>query len=322
MDIMIASSPTILTTLDRSTTQLEPPKVKIHANFQIARPPPGPGPKSSALRLSPKLVLQIQQLIPRHRPIPVLEIWQPPLRKSNLTRDFAQRPKMRSGDIYATLDEPYICSRVALAQQERSPRGSPPLNHADEERSANPKRDIVAALCQDSASGGKEKEKDAAKTGRIHFRETQCSWQASVGITGPDKRPCYRFTILEETRGQSSVAASGPIFLQWEKRDVAGKNGMGAVQSTDGEQFVLLVIDRAAQRKSRVATMTPAGLEITVRKTSTLECLRSCWDLLQPISGPAGRRDDPDAPSDLERWLYTQVLTLGGWVAQQEGWLH
>lgn len=151
----------------------------------------------------------------------------------------------------------------------------------------------------------------------IHFRDAQRSWQASVGATGPEQNtPCYRFTIKDENRDSSDP---GRMILQWEKRPATSKNGTCASPS-DSEHFVLVLIDRKARRKSRIATMTPAGLEIVVRKSSIMEHLRVCLDLTEPVG--VSKDNEGDCYERLETWLYTQVLTLGVWVAYQEGWLN
>lgn len=218
----------------------------------------------------------------------MLEIWQPPFRKSKLTRDFHQRVKLRSGDVYATLDDSYITStgrREDSSNSEQDGDGAPPH------------KDIVAAMCQGD------------ETSDIHFRDARCSWQASAGSTGPQSTPCYRFTINDEKR---EAADPGRIILQWEKRSKEN-----APAGPSAEQFVLLLIDRKARRKSRIATMTPGGFEILVRKTSILEHLQVCFDLTKPVSSATA-----DPHEALEMWLYTQTLTLGIWVAYQEGWLN
>lgn len=277
----------------RPTSQ--PTRNKIHANFKIARPPP-----KSSLRLSAKLLLQIQQLSQHNRPVPVLEIWQPPLRKSKLTRDFAQRPKLRAGDIYATLDEPYMSSTSSARKDSTKSEE----HESSASNSSLQNKDIVAAICQLTG--------DEATTSTIYFRDAQASWQASVGTVGAENTPCYRFTINDERRQKSDP---GRMIMQWEKRGLAGKDG-SASQPFGSDQFVLVLIDRKARRKSRIATMTPGGLEIMVRKSSIMETLQVCLDLTSPVS-----TGNEDAHENLEMWLYTQVLTLGVCVAQQEGWL-
>ncbi|KAJ5784500.1 uncharacterized protein N7503_009712 [Penicillium pulvis] len=267
----------------------QPARTKIHANFKVARPPP-----KSSLRLAPKLLLQIQQVAVNHRPVPVLEIWQPPFRKSKLTRDFPQRPKLRSGDIYATSNEPYTMHASSI-------RADSTNSSEIEEDCCTPHRDIIAALCQ--SSNGE------TPASSIYFRNARSSWQGSVGVAGPEKTPCYRFTIKNDENKDS--VDPGRMILQWEKRSSTGKdNGPGS------DYFVLFLIDRTARRKSRLATMTMGGLEILVRKSSVMEHLQICMDLTDPLPTTNGA----SAHEALGAWVYTQLLTLGVWVAQQERW--
>lgn len=62
--------------------------------------------------------------------------------------------------------------------------------------------------------------------------------------------------------------------------------------------------------------MTRGGLEILVRKSSVMEHLQICMDLTDPLPTTT----DASAHEALEAWVYTELLTLGVWVAQQEGW--
>ncbi|CAG8039523.1 unnamed protein product [Penicillium nalgiovense] len=294
MDFAV-ESPDTMQTYDSDTSSEERPssqpiKTRIQARFKIARPPPK---SSQLLRLSPKLLLQIQQIPPNHRPVPVLEIWQPPLRKSKLTRSFPQRPKLGTRDIYATINEPYTTNN--------QPDGKDHPQEQDTHSNGIQEKDIVAAMCQPPSSD--------TPTPSIHFRDTKCIWQASASSAGPEKGTCYRFVIRkgENTTGTEQCR----MIMQWEKRTLAA-DGNAASGSPDNELFVLMAIDRKIRRKSRIATMTRDGFEISVRKSSILDHLRACLALTEPVAGGS---------ADLETWLYTLVLTLGVSVASQEGWL-
>ncbi|KAJ5928713.1 hypothetical protein N7466_007669 [Penicillium verhagenii] len=273
----------------------QPARTKIHANFQVARPAP-----KSSLRLAPKLLLQIQQIASNHRPVPVMEIWQPPFRKSKLTRGFPQRPKLRSGDIYATTNEPYFMDTNALRAHSTNS-----ASQDESDGSCTPHRDIVAALCQCASSSAE------TPTSSIHYRDARSCWQGSAGVAGVEKTPCYRFTIKNEQDGNQDAGNLGRMILQFEKRISTGKEN-----GPESEQFVLFLIDRTAKRKSRLATMTRSGVEILVRKSSVMEHLQICMDLTDPVPNTSGA----SAHEALETWLYTQVLTLGVCVAQQAGW--
>jgi hypothetical protein len=212
-----------------------------------------------------------------------------------LTKCFPQRPKLGTKDIYATLNEPYITNKQAEGQE--NPQEQDTKSNSIQEK------DIVAAMCQPSSNN------NTNPTSSIHFRDAKCIWQASASSAGPEKGTCYRFVIKKEDT--TATPEQGRMIMQWEKRAVSA-DGNGESGSTDSEHFVLVAIDRKARRKSRIATMTPGGLEITVRKSSILDHLRTCLALTEPVS---------EDSADLETWLYTLVLTLGASVASQEGWL-
>ncbi|KAJ5429270.1 hypothetical protein N7491_006286 [Penicillium cf. griseofulvum] len=267
----------------------QPVSAKIQAKFQIALPPPK---SSQLLRLSPKLLLQLQQLPSNHRPVPVLEIWQPPLRKSKLTKRFPQHPKLGKRDIYATLNEPYITNKQPNRQDH--------LQEQDTQSNNIQKEDIVAAMCQASSSDN--------PASSIHFRDTRCIWQVGANSAGPGKGTCYRFVIKEETTTGSEHCR---MIMQWEKR-VISANGSAASGSRGNEEFALLIVDCETRRKYRIATMTRGEIEITVRKSSILDRLRTYMALTEPVS---------EGTIELETWLYTLVLSLGVSVAFQEGWL-
>lgn len=138
-------------------------------------------------------------------------------------------------------------------------------------------------------------------------------------MAGPNHDiPSYRFTLVDN-KSSESEQQPGRIILQWEKRDLPKNQSQNQNQSQNNtDQFVLMLIDRQAKRKSRIATMTPGGLEVFVRKSSIMESLRVCFNLTSPSATVTSGRDPHEV---LESWLYTHVLTLGVWVASQEGWL-
>jgi hypothetical protein len=214
-----------------------------------------------------------------------------------LTRGFPQRPKLSAKDLYATLNEPYITKNERPDQEQSQIHNEP----------TNQEKDIVAAMCYPPTG-------DNPSSSAIHFRDARCIWQAVSSPAGPGQSTsCYRFAIKNEVNN-TGVDQCG-MFMQWEKRDLPNTDGTAGAET---ERFVLLAIDRKARRKSRIATMNRGGFEINVRKSSILEHLRACLALTDPVDGGAVG----DSSVDLEVWLYTHVLTLGVWVASQEGWLN
>ncbi|CAP94964.1 hypothetical protein EN45_064810 [Penicillium chrysogenum] len=271
-----------------------PTRSKIQAAFLIAR-----SPRKPTLYLTPKLLLQFQQLTSEGRLRSVINIRQPSIRKSKLTREFRQRPKLRSGDSFATYDEPYAIDPHNAYQQ----RGISGQLHEKHRTAHN--EDAIAVMCHSTS--------DNAQTPMISFRNDQCTWRISTRLAGHTKREMrYRFTINYE---RSDEGLSQSMSMQWEKRLPDG----GASASAEGEcesgYFALCFIDHEARRKCRIATMTRSGLNIRVRKSSVIEHLQRCMNLaLSPVSGC-------EYPESLEAWLYTHVLIMGAWVADREGWV-
>lgn len=236
--------------------------------------------------------------------MPVLEIWQPPIHKSKLTKGFLQPLKLGTRDIYARLHEPYITKNKPPQKQGHS-------QDRDTQQSSGWKaqeKDIVAAMCQPSSNNN--------PTSEIHFRDARCVWQASAISTGLEKNTqCYQFVIKNEENTTGSEQCQ--MIMQWEKRALS-TNESGAPRSQDNEHFVLVAVDRKTRRKSKIATMNRAGFKVTVRERLILDHPRTCLAFPDPVSAGGGSRD---SCADLETWLYTHVLTFGIWVASQEGWL-
>ncbi|CAI7618449.1 unnamed protein product [Penicillium palitans] len=220
-----------------------PTRDKIQASFLIARPPP-----KLSLSLTPKLLLQFQQLTNNDRSRPVMEIWQPSIRKSKLTRGFHQRPKLRSGDIYATYDEPYTIDPHDLYKQAG-------ISTQQHEKHLNPyKKDTVAVMCHSTP--------DKAQSSTISFRNEQCTWRVSTRSAGHAKSKMrYRFTINDD---HSDRALGQSMTMQWEKRVSDGGDSPSTEGECESEYFALCFIDHKARRKSRIATMTPTRLDIRV----------------------------------------------------------
>lgn len=271
----------------------QPVRNTIQANFLIARPPP-----KSLLCVKPKLLFQIQQLSHNDHPRPVLEVWRLPFCRSKLTSNFYHSPKLRSGDIYATSSEPYVLYSDNFRQPFEHPR------EKDGSYKNARDKDIVALVCHPAH------DKYPAS---IYFRDIQIIWKATAGIASAGK-PCYRFQIDEE---RGSIMFGKGMIMQWEKRPRAGKVG-ASTGLLDSEHFVLCLIDHGARLKGRIATMTRGQLDISVCEISMMEYLQYWLDSANPVPTAACGRH---SYKNLETWLYTHVLTLGTWVANQEGWL-
>ena len=229
-----------------------------------------------------------------------MEIWQPSIRKSKLTCGFHQRPRLRSGDIYATYDEPYTIDPHNLRKQ-------PGKSTQQHEMHLNlHKKDAVAVMCHSTS--------DTTQASAISFRNEKFTWRVSALSAGHEKRKMrYRYTINGD---QGDEGLSRSMSMQWEKRLSDGGDSASTEGERQTEYFVLCSIDHGARRKIRIATMTQSRLDIRVRKGSIIEHLQTCVDLTR---SPASVCESSES---LEAWLYTHVLTTGSWVAYREGWLN
>ncbi|KAK5709701.1 hypothetical protein LTS12_028057, partial [Elasticomyces elasticus] len=85
-------------------TQLTSKTNKTQQTFPLAFPPPVKSPQCLR-RLTPNLRLQIQQLSSKHRHIPVLEVWQPSIFNSRVSKNI---PKLGSRDVYVSQCEGFL----------------------------------------------------------------------------------------------------------------------------------------------------------------------------------------------------------------------
>ncbi|KAJ5737243.1 uncharacterized protein N7483_002368 [Penicillium malachiteum] len=287
------SSSTLAPVLHASDTEsqeqsLDAGRVKIKASFLLARPVP-----KHSLRVSSKLLLQVQQLPKDHRPVPVLEIRQPLLFKSKFTRGFQQDVKLRSGDLFAHLIESYVKS---------SPAGRSLSNSEDQTIHGKTftANKVVGAICHNEMAS------------KIFFQDARFGWQGrAIEVVGPQKsRKCYRFAINNEER---DPACSSGIILQWEKKN----EDVESAALLNGEMFTLFLIDRRARRKAKMATITNDRFEMNVRKSFVRESLQDCFDLMGYTDSETG-----DPRHVFESRLYTLTLTLGIWVGFQEAWFN
>ncbi|GES62361.1 hypothetical protein AFLA70_141g002511 [Aspergillus terreus] len=215
--------------------------------FPLAHPPPKPPQR---LRLTPRLVLQIQQLASSTgRAVPVLEV----LRPSRLGRTLAvgagagaARVKLSSRGLYIAQSEPFL--------------------HLPGSRTALP-CDAIAAISSLAPRG--------APAADVLYFASADSWEVHRSPRG------YRFQ-------QVSAGGQGRT-LEWEERPRASE-----------ERFVLRVVAAAAEEAEdrRLATLTKRGMKV------------SAWD--------RGLRAYLAAE---EETVYTWVLTMGVYVAAQEGWV-
>ncbi|KAL5362095.1 hypothetical protein BJX96DRAFT_153392 [Aspergillus floccosus] len=220
--------------------------------FPLAHPPPK-GPQW--LRLTPRLVLQIQQLASSTgRAVPVLEV----LRPSRLGKALAvggARVKLSSHGLYIAQSEQFL--------------------HLPSSGSSTAPCDAVSAISSLSPRG-------TPCADVLYFASSADSWEVHPTPRG------YRFQ-------QMAANGSHGKILEWEKR-------LRASDGERGQRFVLSIVAPAEAeedlRRPWLATLTKRGLKVPG------------WDRAQRAYLTVD-----------EEVVCTWVLTMGVYVAAQEGWI-
>ncbi|OJI81214.1 hypothetical protein ASPTUDRAFT_193120 [Aspergillus tubingensis CBS 134.48] len=310
-----------------SQTRTKTPK----HTFPLAPPPPKSTP---CLRLSPRLLLQIQQLSitsNRHRALPILEIYQPPRQGKSLPN--CPR-KIHGRDLYILQSDAYndITSTPKTSSSSEPTSNTYPVaagviynNH-----NPNPKKPTTPTPTTQGPTTTTEEDE-------IYLPTTHQTYTATRTPRGN-----YRF-ILREKKTPSGET----VIIEWRRKTqsqtrprtasgsaVSGSTDSDTVTTTNGNpceeedsttsnsdanananpRFVLCVSaiggERAAGADQRVRRSGLAGLEKKGLRVGG-------WDAKQVrfleevgILAPGGEEE-----------VITLVLTLGVYVAWMEGWL-
>jgi hypothetical protein len=250
--------------------------------FQLALPPK----KHRKLRLSPALILQVQELSDVSRPRPLLDILRPSI---FMTGKFYGFPKPAARDIYVTQREPYVQSTKEVEQKIISP-GS----ESDENDDC-----VIAMICRTNSKAGKAD---------VLFRGGQ-HWTAMTLSPGE-----YQFFDVTSTDG-STVAC-------WKRQNrvrfghVGDVPGDLAVNGGAAATFVFEVNDQKARETSTIAAMTQQNVRI-------FDLNHRCRTY--PISSHDMSDSDRRSKCFIARSdenIISLALISGVWVALQEGWVN
>ncbi|EAW25201.1 uncharacterized protein NFIA_106900 [Aspergillus fischeri NRRL 181] len=274
--------------------QNNPKHSKEQSVFPLAHPPPKP---TQRLRLTPKLLLQIQHLSPKsNRPLPVLEVWQP---SRFAARPCATFPKLHAGDMYITQSEAY----ASLSGENHNHN---PGSEAEADASHEAVVGVIYHPPAQKTKAKKEGPEPAQAEVEVHFPLTGRTWSASVTAGGG-----YRFQGRDE---------AGVYVLEWKRRGEKERSRSFSSSSTDrapgpgaDSRFVLGIVDMRTRRGARVASLTKKGFEVGCWERLPLEGLQEC----------VGSSTDESELSEgqFRTAVNTMVLSTGVWVAAQEGWL-
>ncbi|KAI9035343.1 uncharacterized protein KD926_003733 [Aspergillus affinis] len=270
--------------------------------FPLAHPPPK---ASQCLRLSPRLLLQIQQLTPSSRIIPVLEIYQP----SRLGKSVPNgQPKLHARDMFLTQSESY--SHIPGSDSANATEGAPPTHDFVGAIYADPKRTSGAGVY--IPAGNLKWEATQTPRGyRFQLKRGSAPRPASQQSVG-DGTAAASDAAPPPSRGQEGGQCPQEplnIALDWERRARTSSDettdanaNAGSSGNNKPDRFVLTIADQPHLRRPWLATLTKKGFMV------------GGWDRGQRafLTERLGVQD--------EQVLYTCFLALGVYVARSEGW--
>ncbi|KAL4986261.1 hypothetical protein BDW68DRAFT_178973 [Aspergillus falconensis] len=301
--------------------------------FPFAHPPPkskSASNKSPRLRLSSRLLLQIQQSS-QSRAIPILELYQPSTFGKSIVLQDGSR-KVHGRDLYLTQSEMYThlkrrnksdgANGYGIETKPRSGSGGSASGSASSDRrksrpsgdssSDDGQGDCKAKFRARRKSGndvdGEEDDvvamihtspKSTAADAELFFPLTKQTWEATSARPGH-----YRF----QSDGNS-------IVFEWEKRPPSRSSPSGPAENDDGDRFVLgaSVSEATSSHTKRpwLAQLSRRGVHV-----GGLDVWREepgLWALIDE-AGAGGQGQGAG--------LYTLILTMGVWVAKGEGWVN
>ncbi|KAL4972968.1 hypothetical protein BDW66DRAFT_113272 [Aspergillus desertorum] len=302
--------------------------------FALAHPPPkskSASNKSPRLRLSSRLVLQIQQSS-QSRAIPILELYQPSTFGKSIVLPDGSR-KVHGRDLYLTQSEMYTHLKrrhkgdgVSSSGNRAKPRSGSGASASGSATSSRGKSRSSGESSSDEGQGeckamfrarrrsgneadGEEDDvvamihtspKSTTADAELFFPLTNQTWETTSSRPGH-----YRFQMANKEGDANSV------MFEWEKRPPSRSSPPGAAENDDGDRFVLgvTILEPTSSHTKRLwlAQLSKRGVHV-----GGLDVWRDEPGLRALIDGvgPKGAG------------LYTLILTMGVWVAREEGWVN
>ena len=300
------------TSIDSNSTETKPRKrpPRPKTIYRLAQPPPITLPRQK-LHIRPKILLQLQQVVPNRHPKPVYEVIPSDILAPRSVRRFARsvaNNKLGPNDLMVVRAEEY-----SLENRHRS----------DEERWGS--RDVVGLVCV-------ERKDEKANVVRTEIVMDDCScWEVSLMPNGG-----YEF-MYTDPHGL-------PIKCRWvpkpahPSRRTSGMSTDSAFTNSpaDEKKFTFSTIAPTSRRHPIIATMTRGSIEVldsyTMPSGNSPSTPSSPTSSLQtPLATPAGISEagsyfrDSEQANDsraikTEEALRTFIVVTGIWVASCEGW--
>ncbi|RDW81564.1 uncharacterized protein DSM5745_05121 [Aspergillus mulundensis] len=326
---------------DSSSSAISTPQL-----FALAHPPPKSSKasksKSPRLRLSSRLLLQIQQSSPgRSRAIPILELYQPSTFGKTISTPGAENGhgshKVHGRDLYLTMSEMYTHLKrerdgpVKVTKPRSGSGGSTSTTGASSFRkskssaggdsSADEGTGECKAIRPRSSHNNGEREKESEQDDVVAVIHTSPSPPPKPATTAPAPADAALFFPLTNQTWTATAHGSGhyrfvcetsAIIFEWEKRPPSRSGSAAAAAEKaagdEGDRFALSVsVSDATSPAKRpwLAQLTKRGIRV-----GGLEAWRDEPGVRALMGGGDGAG------------LYTLILTMGVWVARGEGWVN
>ncbi|KAF2178312.1 hypothetical protein K469DRAFT_335494 [Zopfia rhizophila CBS 207.26] len=289
------------------------PKKRAHrpkTTYNFAQPPPIAIPRQK-LHLRPKVLLQLQQVIPSRRPKPVYEAIPfsllAPRSTRRLARTFNSKDKLGPNDILVVKAEDYGYK----GEDEKS----------DEERWGA--RDVMGVICV-----GKKDEKGGCIKTEV-LVDDGSSWEATCMSNGS-----YEFSYTDEH--------GLPLKCRWVTKSthnrrlsiMSNSSQASPNLSSEDKKFNFSTISTNSRRHPVIATMTRASIDVLDSYTMpSATSPPTPGYSSSPLPTPLATPSNIDASSFMDHApgrlpiktddaLRRFIVVTGIWVAFSEGWSH
>ncbi|KAL4902188.1 hypothetical protein BDW74DRAFT_169675 [Aspergillus multicolor] len=317
--------------------------------FALAHPPPksskqGPA-KSPRLRLSSRLLLQIQQSS-RSRAIPILELYQPSTFGKTITNENGHGSrKIHGRDLYLTMSEMYTHLKRQNQQGQKNgyenglsvtkPRsgsgGSTSTAGASTRRKSRSSGDSSGderqghgeckAKIRPRKNDNTSDEDDVVAVIHTSPRSSTANANAAAELFFPLTNQTW--TATSHGSGHYRFASEGnSIAFEWEKRPPSRSGPFAAEKASadEGDRFVLSVSDTTSLPAKRpwLAQLSKRGVHV-----GGLEPWRDEPGIRALIDGDGAEYAGSGGQTGGQgAGLYTLILAMGVWVARGEGWVN
>ncbi|KAL4744080.1 hypothetical protein BDV11DRAFT_2523 [Aspergillus similis] len=315
--------------------------------FPLAHPPPkskSASNKTPRLRLSSRLVLQIQQSS-HSRAIPILELYQPSTFGKSIALPDGSR-KVHGRDLYVTQSEMYTHLRRPSKRDGVNGYGNG-HGYRTKSRSGSGGSGSASGSVSGSATSGRPKSRSSGDSSsdegqgecKAKFMARRKSGNDADGEqddvvamihTSPKSTAADAQLFFPQTNQTWETTSSRPgqyrfqsdgnsIVFEWEKRPPSRSHPSGTAENDDGDRFVLSV---SVSEPTSSHTKRPWLAQLSKRGVHVggLEAWRDepgIRALIDGVSDGAGT-----GGSGAGAGLYTLILTMGVWVAKGEGWVN